>query len=62
MSKAVHQCKGGANCHEDNHLCRIVIQKDFERVREIVRDAQYYCKNCGRAARHEENLCQPASI
>jgi hypothetical protein len=62
MTKAVTKCKGGDNCHEANHLCRIVIQGDFGRVKEIVRDAQFYCKKCGRAARLEENLCDPSRI
>lgn len=63
MSKDVHKCKGGDNCHEENHLCRIAMKdRDFGRVREIVRGAEYYCKNCGRAAHKAENLCHPSKI
>ncbi len=62
MSKDVHTCKGGSDCHEENHLCKIVTRQEFDRVREIVRDAIYYCKKCGRAAHKEDNLCRPARI
>ncbi len=62
MSKEIRNCKGDSDCHEKNHLCRIVILEEFDRVREIVRDAKYYCKKCGRAARNEDNLCRPARI
>jgi hypothetical protein len=62
MSKDIRTCKGGSDCHEENHLCRIVVRKEFDQVRDIVRDAKYYCKKCGRAAHIEENLCRPARI
>jgi hypothetical protein len=62
MSKDIRNCKGGTDCHEENNLSRIVIRKEFDRVKEIVRDAKYYCKKCGRAAHSEGNLCRPARI
>jgi len=62
MSKDVHKCKDGDDSHEKNHMCKIVIRKEFDRVREIVKDARYYCKNCGRAAHEEANLCKPSRI
>ena len=62
MSKDIRTCKGGSDCHEENHLCRIVVRKEFDQDRDIVRDAKYYCKKCGRAAHIEENLCRPARI
>jgi len=55
-------CRGPQDCHARNHLCQIVAQRDLGRVKELVKDAQYYCKNCGRAARSEENLCNPSKI
>ncbi len=61
-SDNVHRCKPGEQCHEENHLCRIILRKDLGRVMELVRDAQYYCKNCGRAARDAGNLCSPSKI
>ena len=56
------QCKGGNNCHEINHLCQIVAKRDMGRVKELVKDAKFFCKNCGRAAGNRENLCNPSSI
>lgn len=63
MSKNnVLQCKDSHNCHELNHLCQIIIRKDIGRIKELVKDSQFFCKNCGRAAHSEENLCNPSKI
>jgi len=62
MVKAVHECKKGESCHDENHLCRIILRKDLERIREAVKDSLYFCKNCGRAAHEESNLCNPSKI
>jgi len=56
------QCKGTQACHEKNHLCQVVAQRDMGRVKELVKDAKYYCKNCGRAAHDQGNLCNPSKI
>jgi hypothetical protein len=60
--KNVHQCRGGENCHDENHLCRIIIRKDLERIKKLVKDAQFYCKNCGRASHDRDNLCNPSTL
>ena len=60
--KSTHQCKGGENCHEENHLCKISARKDLDRVKKLVKDAAYFCKHCGRAAHDPENLCDPSKI
>ena len=60
--KYTHQCKGSQNCHMENHLCQIAARRDIGRVKELVKDSQYYCKNCGRAAHARENLCNPSKI
>ncbi len=64
MSSAtsVHKCHSAQQHHDENHLCRVVVRQDMERVRKIVKDARFFCKNCGRAANAEENLCNPAKI
>lgn len=62
MTENVHNCHNAQQCHEENHLCRIIIRKDIGRIRDLVKDAQYYCKNCGRAAHDEANLCNPSRI
>ena len=48
--------------HEKDHLCRIILRKDLGRIRELVKDAQFFCKSCGRAAHSGESLCNPSKI
>ena len=62
LKNEVLNCKGDQNCHEENHLCRIIIRKDLGRIKELVKDANFFCKNCGRASHNQENLCNPSKI
>lgn len=63
MSKHADQyCGCSQKDHEDNHICRIIIRKDLDKIRKLVAGAQFYCKNCGRAAAAAENLCNPSKI
>lgn len=57
-----HSCKTSAECHAVNHLCQIIVRRDLGRIKELVNDAQYFCKNCGRAAHDKNNLCNPSKI
>lgn len=57
----VHKCHADKH-HDENHLCCIAARQDLERVKKIVKDAQFFCKKCGRAAREKENLCDPSRI
>ena len=51
-------CRG----HE-NHLCQLVEKKiDLEKMKKLVKDARYICKNCGRAAAGETSLCAPEKL
>lgn len=61
-NEGVRRCSGSQDCHVKNHMCQIIIQKDLGRIRELVKDSRFYCKNCGRAAHSEENLCNPSRI
>ncbi|MCM8790466.1 MAG: hypothetical protein NC938_02045 [Candidatus Omnitrophica bacterium] len=61
-SDYIHRCRTDQQCHEENHLCRIILRKDLGRIKELVKDSQYYCKNCGRAAHDSGNLCNPSKI
>jgi hypothetical protein len=61
-AELVHRCHSSQQCHEENHICRIIIRKDLGRIKELVKDTQFYCKNCGRAAHEKDNLCNPAKI
>lgn len=62
MGSDIHQCHADNKCHEENHLCRIILRKDLGRIKELVKDAQYFCKNCGRAAHSPDNLCNPSKV
>jgi len=35
---------------------------DLDKVKPLVKDAQFICKGCGRVANKEENLCQPVPL
>ena len=36
----VHQCKNRQQCHDENHMCRLIIEKDFDRLKKIAKDAK----------------------
>lgn len=58
-----HRCnKGGVNCHDEEHLCGIIIRTDRETIKKLVGNADHYCEKCGRAARSAENLCDPSRL
>lgn len=50
----------------DEHLCYLVnmgfIDINFEAYKELVKDAKFVCKKCGRSAESEENICKPAKL
>ncbi|UCD34778.1 MAG: hypothetical protein JSU90_10890 [Nitrospiraceae bacterium] len=55
-------CKGGEDCVHEGHLCRMTGRLEFDRIRELVKDARYLCRKCGRAARLAENVCKPVEL
>ena len=58
----VHKCKGPYKHHEENHICQLIARRDLGRVKELVKDSAYLCKNCGRTAHLAESLCNPSKI
>lgn len=62
MKENCPRCAASIEDHEKNHLCQIIVQNDQDKVKELVKDAKYYCKSCGRAAHSEKNLCFPSKI
>jgi len=50
----------------DKHLCylsNIEYQKNNpDEYKGLVKNAQFFCGNCGRAAASEKNLCKPIKI
>ena len=55
-------CKGGDDCRSEDHLCRIAKREDMELLRQLVRDARFSCRKCGRSAHDEKNLCKPVKL
>jgi hypothetical protein len=50
----------------DQHLCYLtnlgfIVESPHEYI-ELVKDARFVCKNCGRAAHSNENLCKPEKL
>jgi len=45
-------------------LCELAkkLPDKLERVREAVRDPQYLCRRCGRAANAKASLCKPTRL
>jgi len=51
--------------HED-HLCLLqnvgYLKTNLEEYKKLVKDGKYFCKNCGRVAVKEKNLCAPEKL
>ena len=51
--------------HEE-HLCLLqnvgYLKSNLEEYKKLVKDPQYICKGCGRAAASEKNLCTPEKL
>lgn len=37
-------------------------KKNPDRVKDLVRDADFICRRCFRAARNKKNLCKPEQL
>ncbi len=62
MSKA----KGKKNKTETESLCCLV-KKGFhsdhpKKYKSLLKDSNYMCRKCGRAAADKKNLCKPTAI
>ncbi len=51
---------------KDKTLCALqeegYIEANTEDFIKLIRPAQYFCKNCGRSAVSENNLCNPEKL
>ncbi len=47
-----------------HHLCAMAESGDvgLEQMKDLVRNPQFMCKRCGRAAKNSDNLCEPVSL
>jgi len=51
-------------CKSDHkgHLCVLVSERKFEKIRTLVQNPKFMCFNCGRAADSDKNLCNPMPL
>ena len=51
--------------HEE-HLCYLqnlgYVESNLEDYKKLVKNPRFVCKNCGRAAADEKNLCKPDKL
>ncbi len=43
-------------------MCDLDSPPDFETIKDRVRNARFICRNCGRAAANEQDLCNPEKL
>ncbi len=50
----------------EQHLCYLqnvgYLESEFEDYKKLVKNPQFVCKNCGRAAASDKNLCNPDKL
>ena len=50
----------------DKHLCYLINlrfqESNPEDYKTLIKDPEFYCQNCGRAAASADNLCKPAKL
>jgi hypothetical protein len=50
----------------DKHLCFLenigYVKSNLEEYKKLVINPDFVCKNCGRAAARDKNLCSPESL
>jgi hypothetical protein len=51
-------CKGD----HQGHLCLLASDDQIERIKELTKNPNFICFNCGRVADCKENLCNPMPI
>ena len=47
-----------------HHLCAMAESGEVtvEQMKELIRDAKFMCKICGRSAANSDNLCEPEPL
>ncbi len=46
----------------EKHLCHITSLRNMKTVATLAKNAQFLCVACGRAAKDQINLCEPAKM
>ena len=51
-------------CYGDHtgHLCVLASDKKFEEIKQLTKNPEHICFNCGRVADCEANLCNPMPL
>ena len=44
------------------HICKLADEGRFEEIKKLVKETNYICANCGRAATSDCNLCSPIDV
>jgi len=52
------KCKGD----HTGHLCVLVSKQEFEKIKDMVKEPEFICFNCGRVADCSKNLCNPMPL
>jgi hypothetical protein len=54
--------KNSCTGDHQGHLCLLASNDEFDRIKELTRNPQFICFNCGRVADCKENLCNPMPL
>ena len=58
MSAEKTTCKGD----HKGHLCVLASKGQFDKIKQLTKDPQFICFNCGRVADSDKNLCNPMPL
>ncbi len=50
------------NGEHASHICMLASKRMMEEIKELTRNPQFICFNCGRVADSKENLCNPMPL
>jgi hypothetical protein len=70
LDDGVIQCQEGERkmgknvCYGDHtgHLCVLATDEKFDEIKQLTKNPEYICFNCGRVADCEANLCNPMPL
>lgn len=51
------KCTNLAN--HQNHICQLKIQQKFDEVKQLGRDATFFCLNCESPTKDVQRVCDP---